>query len=91
MTHGPCPNPYPYTSPLTPHPSHLTPHPHPHPHPKTPLPLTPHPTPNQGDPWRKGHMVGHHVPWRDVIGSISYPEVGTEAVKNDALRIAQAR
>jgi len=48
-------------------------------------------SPRQGDPWRKGHMVGHHVPWRDVIGSISYPEVGTEAVKNEALRIAQAK
>ena len=81
------PYPYPYPSHLT---LTLTPHPNPHPD-KAPLPLTPHPTPNQGDPWRKGHMVGHHVPWRDVIGSISYPEVGTEAVKNDALRIAQAR
>lgn len=48
-------------------------------------------SPRKGDPWRKGHMAGHHVPWRDVIGSISYPEVGTEAVKNEAQRIAKTK
>ncbi len=31
------------------------------------------------------------VPWRDVIGRLDYPEVGTEQVKQEAMRLAQAK
>ena len=36
------------------------------------------------------YLLWQAVPWRDVLGSISHPEVGTEAVRHEALRIAQA-
>lgn len=31
------------------------------------------------------------VPWRDVIGRLDYPEVGSEQVKQEAMRLAQAK
>lgn len=31
------------------------------------------------------------VPWKDVLGKMSYPEVGSEAVKAEAMRLAQAK